>query len=79
MKAFNEATIYQRQLAQETEENQLAQVLADGADIVVTYIDDLTPFKEAVAGVYDKYKETDLKPYIEALENAKAELAAAAE
>lgn len=74
MKAFDDATVYQRQLAQETEENQLKQVLADGADIVVTYIDDLTPFQEAVAGVYDKYKQTDLKPYIEALEAAKAKV-----
>ena len=40
----------------------------------VTYIDDLTPFQEAVAGVYDKYKQTDLKPYIEALEAAKAKV-----
>ena len=74
MKAFDDATVYQRQLAQETEENQLKQVLADGADIVVTYIDDLTPFQEAVAGVYDKYKQTALKPYIEALEAAKAKV-----
>ena len=74
MKAFDDATVYQRQLAQETEENQLKQVLADGADIVVTYIDDLAPFQEAVAGVYDKYKQTDLKPYIEALEAAKAKV-----
>ena len=29
MKAFDDATVYQRQLAQETEENQLKQVLAD--------------------------------------------------
>ncbi len=71
MKAFDEATVYQRQLAQETEEKQLEQVLADGADIVVTYIDDLTPFQDAVAGVYEKYKGTDLRPYIEALEAAK--------
>lgn len=49
-------------------------MLADGADIVVTYIDDLTPFQEAVAGVYDKYKQTALKPYIEALEAAKAKV-----
>lgn len=76
MKAFDEATIYQRQLAQETEEKQLEQVLADGADIVVTYIDDLTPFRQAVAGVYDKYKDTDLRPYIEALESAKAKAGA---
>ena len=71
MKAFDEATIFQRQLAQETEEKQLEDVLADGADIVVTYIDDLTPFRDAVAPVYAKYKETDLKPFIEALETAK--------
>ena len=45
-----------------------------GADIVVTYIDDLQPFKDAVAGVYDKYKATDLKPFIDALETAKAEV-----
>ena len=74
MKAFDEATVYQRQLAQQTEEDQLKQFLDDGADIVVTYIDDLTPFQEAVAGVYDKYKATDLKPYIEALETAKAKV-----
>ena len=74
MKAFDEATVYQRQLAQETEENQLKQVLDEGADIVVTYIDDLQPFKDAVAGVYDKYKATDLKPFIDALETAKAEV-----
>jgi tripartite ATP-independent transporter DctP family solute receptor len=74
MKAFNEATLYQRKIARETEENQLKKVLADGADIVVTYIDDLTPFREKVKGVYDKYKNTDLKPVIEALEAAKAKV-----
>ena len=50
------------------------RALIAGADIVVTYIDDLTPFQEAVAGVYDKYKQTALKPYIEALEAAKAKV-----
>lgn len=74
MKAFDEASTYQRQLAEDTETNQLKQVLEEGADIVVTYIDDLTPFQEAVAFVYDKYKATDLKPYIEALEAAKAKV-----
>lgn len=74
MKAFKEATIFQRKVAQETEEKQLKKVLADGADIVVSEIDDLTPFREAVAGVYDKYKATDLLPYIEALEKAKAKV-----
>lgn len=74
MKAFDEASVYQRKIAQETEENQLKKVLSEGADIVVTYIDDLTPFRDKVAGVYDKYKATDLKPYIEALEAAKAKV-----
>lgn len=74
MKAFDEASVYQRQLAEDTETNQLKQVLDEGADIVVTYIDDLTPFHDAVASVYDKYKATDLKPYIEALEAAKAKV-----
>lgn len=73
-KAFDEATVYQRAIAQETEENQLAQFLADGADIVVTYIDDLSSFQNAVVGVYEKYKATDLKPYIDALEAAKAKV-----
>lgn len=76
MRSFDEAAEYQIQLAQQTEEQQLEQVLAEGADIVVTYIDDLTPFQEAVAGVYDKYKETELRPYIEALETAKAKVGA---
>lgn len=74
MKAFNEAAVYQRKLAEDTETNQLKKFLADGADIVVTYIDDLTPFRQAVAGVYDKYKGTDLKVRIEALEAAKAKV-----
>lgn len=74
MKSFDEATEYQIKLAQQTEEQQLEQVIADGADIVVTYIDDLTPFQNAVAGVYEKYKATDLRPYIEALETAKAKV-----
>ena len=46
-KSFDEAADYQIKLAQETEENQLNKVLSEGADIVVTYIDDLTPFKDA--------------------------------
>lgn len=71
MKSFNDAAEYQIKLAQETEEKELDEVIAEGADIEVTYIDDLTPFKEAVTGVYDKYRQTDLKPYIEALEAAK--------
>lgn len=75
MKSFDEAAEYQIKLAQETEEKELEQVIADGADIEVTYIDDLTPFKDAVASVYDKYRETDLKPYIEAMEAAKARIA----
>lgn len=35
---------------------------------------DMTPFQEASGGVYDKYKQTALKPYIEALEAAKAKV-----
>lgn len=70
-KAFDDSSIYQRQVAQETEEQQLEKVLSEGADIVVSYIDDLSPFKKAVAGVYDKYRNTDLKPYIDAVEKAK--------
>jgi len=75
-KAFDDATVYARQLAQETEENQLAQFLASGADIVVTYIDDLTPFQQKVASVYDKYRSGDLGIYIQALEAAKAAVTA---
>lgn len=75
MKAFNEATVYQRQIAQETEEKQLDEFVASGADIVVTYIDDLSSFQNAVAPVYEKYKNTELKPYIEALEAAKTKVA----
>ena len=45
-----------------------------GADIVVTYIDDLTPFKEAVEPVIEKYMNTDLRPYIEALQAAQAKV-----
>lgn len=71
MKSFDEAAEYQIALAKKTEEEQLKQVLAEGADIEVTYIDDLSGFQNAVAGVYDKYRETDLGPYIEALEAAK--------
>lgn len=74
MKSFDEAAQYQIQLAKKTEEEQLEQVLADGADIEVTYIEDLSGFQNAVAGVYDKYRETDLGPYIEALEAAKAKV-----
>lgn len=73
-KSFDEAAEYQIDLAQTTEENQLQQVLDDGADIVVTTIDDLTPFKEAVSPVIDKYMETDLRPYIEALQAAQAKV-----
>lgn len=71
MKSFDEAAEYQIALAKKTEEEQLEQVLAEGADIEVTYIDDLSGFQDAVAGVYDKYRTTDLGPYIEALEAAK--------
>ena len=73
-KAFDDSSIYQRQVAQETEEQQLEKVLSEGADIVVSYIDDLSPFKKAVAGVYDKYRNTDLKPYIDAVEKAKSKV-----
>lgn len=71
-RAFDDAAIYQRKLAQETEEQQLEKVLSEGADIVVSYIDDLSPFRATVSGVYDKYRNTDLKPYIDAVESAKA-------
>ena len=71
-RAFDDAAIYQRKLAQETEEQQLEKVLSEGADIVVSYIDDLSPFRAAVSGVYDKYRNTDLKPYIDAVESAKS-------
>ena len=49
-------------------------MLSEGADIVVTHIDDLTPFKDAVAPVIEKYKGTDLRPYIEALQAAQAKV-----
>lgn len=75
-KSFDEAAVYQIELAQKTEEEQLEQVIAEGADIVVTYIEDLTPFREAVAPVIEKYKATDLGPYIQALEDAKAKVIA---
>lgn len=78
-KSFDEAAEYQIKLAEETENEQLEQVIAEGADIVVTYIDDLTPFKEAVAPVIEKYKATDLAPYIEALEAAQAKVIAESE
>ena len=78
-KSFDEAAEYQIKLAEETENEQLEQVIAEGADIVVTYIDDLTPFKEAVAPVIEKYKATDLAPYIEALEAAQAKVNAESE
>ena len=71
-RAFDDATVYARQLAQETEEKQLEEFLAKGADIVVTYIDDLTPFQEKVASVYDEYRSGSLGVFIEALEAAKA-------
>jgi tripartite ATP-independent transporter DctP family solute receptor len=74
MKAFDEATVYQIDIAKETEEKQLEEFLEKGADIVVTYIDDLQPFRDAVKSVYEKYKETDLRPYIEALEAAKVKV-----
>lgn len=71
MKSFNEAAEYQIALAKKTEEDQLKKVLDEGADIEVSYIDDLSGFQNAVAGVYDKYMKTDLAPYIEALKTAK--------
>lgn len=69
--AFDEATVYQRQIAQETEEKQLSELIASGADVELTEIADLTPFKDAVAGVYDKYRATDMGKYIEILETVK--------
>ena len=71
-RAFDDSTVYARQLAQETEEKQLQEFLDKGADIVVTYIDDLTPFQDKVASVYDKYRNSELGAFIEALEAAKA-------
>ena len=76
-KSFDEAAVYQIELAQKTEAEQLQKYLDDGADIVVTYIDDLEPFKAAVAGVIEKYMQTDLAPYIEALQAAQAKVKAA--
>ena len=70
-KAFDDATVYARELAETTETNQLKEFLDKGADIVVTYIDDLTPFQQKVAPVYDKYRDGDLGVYIQALEAAK--------
>ena len=70
-RAFDDSTVYARQLAQETEEKQLKEFLDKGADIVVTYIDDLTPFQEKVACVYDEYRSGDLGVFIQALEAAK--------
>ena len=70
-RAFDDATVYARELAQTTEENQLQEFLDKGADIVVTYIDDLTPFQQKVAPVYDKYRDGDLGVYVQALEAAK--------
>ena len=76
-KSFDEAAVYQIELAQKTEAEQLQKYLDDGADIVVTYIDDLTPFKDAVSGVIEKYMQTDLAPYIQALQAAQAKVKAA--
>ena len=76
-KSFDEAAVYQIELAQKTEAEQLQKYLDDGADIVVTYIDDLAPFKAAVSGVIEKYMQTDLAPYIEALQAAQAKVKAA--
>lgn len=75
-KSFDEAAVYQIELAQQTEETELDQVIAEGADIEVTVIEDLTPFKEATASVIEKYKATDLGPFIEALEAGKEKVAA---
>lgn len=63
--------IYQRQIAQETEEKQLSELIASGADVELTEIPDLTPFKDAAAGVYDKYRATDMGKFIEILETVK--------
>lgn len=71
-KAFDAATPEARKLAQDKETNQLNDFLAQGADIEVVYLDDLTPFQEKVASVYDQYRAGDLGVYIEALEAAKA-------
>ena len=71
-RAFDDATPEARQLAQDKEENQLKEFLDQGADIEVVYLEDLTPFQEKVASVYDKYRAGDLGVYIEALEAAKA-------
>ena len=76
-KSFDEAAVYQIELAQKTEAEHLQKYLDDGADIVVTYIDDLAPFKAAVSGVIEKYMQTDLAPYIEALQAAQAKVKAA--
>lgn len=71
-KAFDDATPEARRIAQDKETNQLKEFLDQGADIEVVYPDDLTPFQEKVAGVYDQYRASDLGIYIEALEAAKA-------
>ena len=70
-RAFDDATVYAREIAETTETNQLKEFLDKGADIVVTYIEDLTPFREKVAPVYDKYRNSELGIYIKALEAAK--------
>lgn len=71
-KAFDAATPEARKLAQDKETNQLNDFLAQGADIEVVYLEDLTPFREKVASVYDQYRSGDLGVYIQALEAAKA-------
>ena len=71
-RAFDDATPEARKLAQDKETNQLNDFLAQGADIEVVYLEDLTPFQEKVASVYDQYRAGDLGIYIEALEAAKA-------
>ncbi|MBQ8692085.1 MAG: TRAP transporter substrate-binding protein [Synergistaceae bacterium] len=73
-RAFNDATVYAREIAESTETNQLKEFLDKGADIEVSYIEDLTPFMEKVAPVYEKYKNNELGVYVKALEAAKAEV-----
>jgi tripartite ATP-independent transporter DctP family solute receptor len=73
IKAVDASEIFQRQIAKETEDTQLQQVVDDPTkDVEVTVIEDLSGFRAIVAPVYDLLRPT-LGEYIELVEKAKAE------
>lgn len=70
MQAASEAGAYQRELAIALDEDIMDQIAATGVEMY--YVEDLTPFKDAVAGVYDMFEDEfgDLYDIIEACKTA---------